>query len=181
MSLKAKIKNHFEDYLSEFVYGGIDGSVTTFAVVAGATGAKFSASVVIVLGFANLIADGFSMAVGSYLSSKSEIEMQTKKGADISEFSSPVINGLTTFGAFLLVGIIPLLSYTVDLIWRGAIPHQFGISILLTVAAFIVIGFLKSHIAKTSKLRGVIETLLLGVIAAGVAYYVGLLLEGITR
>jgi hypothetical protein len=60
-----KIKQHLEDYLSEFVYGGIDGAVTTFAVVAGATGAGFSTTVVLVLGFANLIADGFSMSVGS--------------------------------------------------------------------------------------------------------------------
>jgi VIT1/CCC1 family predicted Fe2+/Mn2+ transporter len=65
------IKN-YQEYLTEFVYGGIDGSVTTFAVVAGSTGAHLDVSVVIILGFANLIADGFSMSVGSYLSHKSE-------------------------------------------------------------------------------------------------------------
>lgn len=64
--------DRFQEYLSEFVYGGIDGSVTTFAVVAGSAGAGLDASVVIILGFANLIADGFSMSVGSYLSNKSE-------------------------------------------------------------------------------------------------------------
>ncbi|MEO1655508.1 MAG: VIT1/CCC1 transporter family protein, partial [Bacteroidota bacterium] len=62
----------FQDYLGEFVYGGIDGSVTTFAVVAGAAGANLPSSVVIILGFANLIADGFAMSIGSYLSTKSE-------------------------------------------------------------------------------------------------------------
>src|SRR3989338_1278017 len=55
-------------YLGEFVYGAIDGTVTTFAVVAGATGASLSPLVVIILGFANLIADGFSMACGNFLS-----------------------------------------------------------------------------------------------------------------
>ncbi len=65
-----KIK--IQDYLAEFVYGGIDGSVTTFAVVAGAAGANLESSIVIILGFANLIADGFSMSVGSYLAHKSE-------------------------------------------------------------------------------------------------------------
>ncbi len=64
----------FQDYLAEFVYGSIDGSVTTFAVVAGSAGAGLDAAVVIILGFANLIADGFSMSVGSYLSHKSEKE-----------------------------------------------------------------------------------------------------------
>ena len=62
----------FQNYLGEFVYGGIDGSVTTFAVVAGSTGAGLQPSVIIILGFANLIADGFAMSVGSYLSTKSE-------------------------------------------------------------------------------------------------------------
>ncbi|WPP50175.1 VIT1/CCC1 transporter family protein [Catalinimonas niigatensis] len=62
----------FQDYMGEFVYGGIDGSVTTFAVVAGAAGADLSASIVLILGFANLIADGFSMSVGAYLSTKTE-------------------------------------------------------------------------------------------------------------
>ncbi|MBX2841614.1 MAG: VIT1/CCC1 transporter family protein [Flammeovirgaceae bacterium] len=68
----------YQEYLGEFVYGGIDGSVTTFAVVAGAEGAGLDASVVIILGFANLIADGFSMSVGSYLSNKSEKENYAK-------------------------------------------------------------------------------------------------------
>ncbi len=61
-----------QDYLPEFVYGGMDGIVTTFAVVAGAAGASLDSSVVIILGFANLIADGFSMSIGSYLANHSE-------------------------------------------------------------------------------------------------------------
>ena len=71
----------FQDYIGEFVYGGIDGSVTTFAVVAGAAGAGLESSVVIILGFANLIADGFAMSVGSYLSTKSEKENYEKHKA----------------------------------------------------------------------------------------------------
>jgi VIT1/CCC1 family predicted Fe2+/Mn2+ transporter len=70
--------NRFQEYLGEFVYGGIDGSVTTFAVVAGAAGAALESSVVIILGFANLFADGFAMSVGSYLSTKSEKENYKK-------------------------------------------------------------------------------------------------------
>lgn len=73
-----KLIARFQDYLSEFVYGGIDGSVTTFSVVSGAAGAHLDSSVVIILGFANLIADGFSMSVGSYLSTKSEKETYEK-------------------------------------------------------------------------------------------------------
>lgn len=177
MTLSNKIKSHFEDYLREFVYGGIDGAVTTFAVVAGATGAGFSATVVIVLGFANLIADGISMAVGSYLSTKSELEVEAKKGKQREEDVSPVINGATTFAAFIIVGLVPLLSYTVDLFIDGTIEHQFAISVVLTAVAFIIIGLLKSRVARTSQIRGVLETLILGAIAAGFAYGLGSVLE----
>ena len=63
-------------YIGEAVYGALDGIVTTFAVVAGVAGAKLSAGVVLILGFANLIGDGLSMGVGSYLSTKSKREYQ---------------------------------------------------------------------------------------------------------
>jgi VIT1/CCC1 family predicted Fe2+/Mn2+ transporter len=59
-------------YLRDFIYGAIDGAVTTFAVVAGVQGANLDESVVIILGVANLIADGFSMAVSNFLGSRAE-------------------------------------------------------------------------------------------------------------
>lgn len=61
-------------YLRDWVYGGIDGAVTTFAVVAGVAGAALSNNVILILGFANLVADGFSMAAGNYSSSRTESE-----------------------------------------------------------------------------------------------------------
>ncbi len=60
------------NYLRDFVYGGIDGAVTTFAVVAGTMGASLSARIVLILGAANLIADGFSMAASNYLGTRAE-------------------------------------------------------------------------------------------------------------
>jgi VIT1/CCC1 family predicted Fe2+/Mn2+ transporter len=60
--------------LEDFVYGATDGAVTTFAVVAGVVGASLSPSIVLILGFANLLADGFSMAVGNYLATKAQRE-----------------------------------------------------------------------------------------------------------
>ena len=76
----AEINNHFgknwffrgKEYVGEFVYGGIDGAITTFAIVAGAEGANLGISVVVILGLTNLIADGFSMSVGNFFSVKSE-------------------------------------------------------------------------------------------------------------
>jgi VIT1/CCC1 family predicted Fe2+/Mn2+ transporter len=67
-----------QKYLGEFVYGGIDGCVTTFAVVSGAVGANLETSVILILGFANLFADGFSMSVGAFLSEKSKKRLYQK-------------------------------------------------------------------------------------------------------
>lgn len=65
------------DYLKSAVYGGLDGIITTFAVVAGVAGASLSIGIVLILGFANLFADGISMAIGDYLSTKSQREYQS--------------------------------------------------------------------------------------------------------
>ena len=59
-------------YIKDFIYGGIDGAVTTLAVVSGVAGAGFSSVVIIVLGLANILADGFSMAIGNYLGTKAD-------------------------------------------------------------------------------------------------------------
>jgi VIT1/CCC1 family predicted Fe2+/Mn2+ transporter len=61
-------------YLPDAVFGAIDGTVTTFAVVAGAVGANLSARVVLILGAANLFADGFSMAVGNFAAHRAAAE-----------------------------------------------------------------------------------------------------------
>ena len=78
-----KIKSSLEQhktgvgaYIGEAVYGALDGIVTTFAVVAGVEGASLSSGIVLILGFANLIGDGLSMGVGSYLSTKSRRDYQ---------------------------------------------------------------------------------------------------------
>lgn len=172
-----KTKQHLENYLSEFVYGGIDGAVTTFAVVAGATGARFDTKILLVLGFANLIADGFSMGVGSYLSTKSDQQLMDKRGESTKGEPSPVMNGLMTYASFILVGVVPLLTYTFDILFDLGLSNLFAVACVLTAMAFIGIGVLKSRLAKTSVTRGVSETLILGVIAALFAYFVGNVLE----
>ena len=72
------MKWHFED----FIYGSIDGAVTTFAIVAGVVGAGLSPGIILILGFANLFADGFAMAAANYQASKARaefIEMKRKQ------------------------------------------------------------------------------------------------------
>jgi VIT1/CCC1 family predicted Fe2+/Mn2+ transporter len=224
--------NTYQHYLAEFVYGGIDGSVTTFAVVAGSAGAGLESSVIIILGFANLIADGFSMSVGSYLSNKSELENFNKheriehweieespeqkrevvrkiyreKGFEgdlldkvvntitkdndrwvdvmmkeeldmMKQLKSPFAMGLVTFISFISVGVIPLFIYVVDYFTAAPMNHLFETSIAMTFFAFFGIGFLKSIVNQTRKLKSIGETLFLGAAAALLAYYTGDLLE----
>lgn len=62
------------NYLRDWVYGGIDGAITTFAIVAGVAGANLSPRIVIILGVANLLADGLSMAASNYSGTKTEVD-----------------------------------------------------------------------------------------------------------
>lgn len=66
-------------YIKDIVYGGLDGIITTFAVVAGVAGAQLGASIILIMGIANLLADGFSMGTGDYLSTRSERELYAKE------------------------------------------------------------------------------------------------------
>src|SRR5512141_1628263 len=66
-------------YLGDAVYGALDGSITTFAVVAGVSGASLSSGIILILGFANLIGDGISMAVGNYLAKRSDASYRERE------------------------------------------------------------------------------------------------------
>ena len=230
-TLFGPLKKYSGDYLEEFVYGGIDGCITTFAVVAGSVGAGLDASIIIILGFANLLADGFSMSVGAYLSAKSGIdnynkhqrieywevenlpesereeirEIYQQKGFSgdlleqvvevitsnkdqwvaemmkdelrmIKEERSPFVIGLMTYVSFIIVGLIPLLIYVYDFFFEFN-GDRFITTCCLTGAAFVIIGWLKSYISQSNWLKGIAETVLLGALAAFVAYFVGDWLE----
>ena len=223
----------YQEYLGEFVYGGIDGAVTTFAVVSGAVGASLNNEVIIILGFANLLADGFAMSVGAYLSTKSikdnynkhknieywevdnlpekereeVVEIYQQKGfkgklldqivdtitadrdrwVDVmmkeellmsEETKSPFMIGFVTYISFIIIGIIPLIIYVWDYLLSFS-GDLFIWTSIFTSTAFIFIGFLKTYVTQTSRWKGIFETLVLGVIAAALSYFVGDILEGI--
>ncbi len=167
-----------DSYLGEFVYGAIDGSVTTFAVVAGAAGANLSPSVVLILGFANLFADGFSMATGNFLSTKAKLQVQEKRG-DIHHEMAPMKTALVTFISFLAVGFVPLFSYVAGIFFPPVRAKQFLIAIILTGIAFLIVGAVKARVVKKSWVMASTETLALGGIAALIAYLVGVFLSGL--
>jgi vacuolar iron transporter family protein len=165
-----------DSYLGEFVYGAIDGVVTTFAVVAGATGANLSPTIILILGFANLFADGFSMAMSNFLSTKTKIGVLAKKGHYHHEIQ-PVKTAFVTFISFFVVGLIPLLSYVAGVFSPMIEEKQFIIAAVLTGVAFIIVGGIKAKVVKESWTRAALETLLLGGAAAIIAFYVGLFIK----
>src|SRR3989344_8423677 len=166
-------------YLPEFVYGAIDGTVTTFAVVFGSLGASLNSSVILILGFANLFADGFSMAISNYLSTKSQKELMEKHKHKHEHQKDPKKTALATFIAFVLIGFIPLLSFVLAIFSPVINNNKFLYSIILTTLAFLIVGSYKGKITQTSKVKSSIETLIIGCIAALIAFLVGYLLKEI--
>lgn len=213
-------------YLRDFVYGGIDGAVTTFAVVSGAVGGALGHNVILILGAANLIADGFSMAASNYSGTRAEMDelrrlrqiedrhitlepdgereevrqIYRAKGFDGAELESvvdvitsdrarwidtmiaeeygvgkevrsPARAAISTFAAFVVCGLLPLLPY----VFR--VPYDFAISIALTVLTFFLVGAAKSAWLTSPWWRSALETTLLGSAAAALSYLIASLIR----
>ena len=229
----------FENYFKEVIYGGIDGIITTFAVVAGFSGAALSTEtttqlsfvVVLLFGLANLFADGVSMGLGNFLSVRSDqdlykaarkkevhevmhdpddeleetVTILMQKGyteADAHAMAllyqknqehwvdfmmneelqmpdprgdNPVLTGLATFTSFLFFGFIPLVPF----VFAGeADPGTvFMYSVIGTAFALLLLGLLKWRIVGSSLWKSLLEVVLLGGVAALVAFFVGSLFD----
>ncbi len=159
-------------FLPEFVYGATDGVITTFAIVAGVFGAALNSVIILILGFANLFADGFSMATSDYLSTKSRNDLRKKT-------NFPKTNALKsafmTFFAFIIIGFIPLLSFVVAAITKNPylVERQFVYSVILTFVALGIIGWWRGKISEKSEVKSMIQTILIGGVAALIAFLVG--------
>jgi vacuolar iron transporter family protein len=161
-------------YLGDLVYGANDGLITTFAVVAGVAGAALSPGIVIVLGVANLVADGFSMAASNYLAIRSRGAVERADGAGVSE-PYPARHALATFLAFVVAGAVPLLAFVL-----GVAPGtRFGVATVLTLTTLFVAGAARGFVASARWWASGAEMLALGAAAAGVAFGVGRLLAGV--
>ena len=212
------------NYLRDWIYGGIDGTITTFAIVAGVVGADLLARVVLILGLANLIADGFAMGAGNYSGTKADSDFYKRQlaverkhialapsgereeirqifgrkgfsGTDLERIvdvitsdedrwvrtmaveeyglspaaKSPVLAALSTSAAFVLCGLAPLFSYLV--------AYSFGMCVVATGLVFFVIGALKSRWSPLGWMRSGLETLLIGMSAAGISFAIGYVLK----
>ena len=163
-------------YLRDLIYGANDGIITTFAVVAGVTGASLSTTVILILGISNLLADGFSMAASDFLSMRSDIAVREEDGAPDAGDESPFKHGLATFVAFVVCGAVPLAAYIVPM------PEdaRFPVTIVLTFLVLFVVGAGRSFVTHRSWWRNGLEMLAVGALAAVVAYVIGASVAGFT-
>lgn len=168
-------------YIKPAVLGASDGIVTTFAVVAGVVGAGFATEVIIVLGIANMVADGISMALGDYLGERSLYRLEQHEGKS-SEACCLWKTSLATFIAFIVAGGLPLLPYFLMLVGFPILEsHQFVMSIISTLTAMFFVGSLRTYVIKGSWWKNGLEMLLVGSIAATAAYTLGSYIEGFLR
>ena len=151
-------------YTSDIIYGGIDGSITTFAIMLSAIGSHQQPSTVIILALASLFADGVSMGVSSY---ESEI-FDTKKAFN---------KGITTFLAFISIGIIPIIMY--NIYNNATYKRKLYVTVISVLGCLFAIGIYKARLNNTNILISGLKTSGLGVIAGGIAYYVANYLEHI--
>jgi VIT1/CCC1 family predicted Fe2+/Mn2+ transporter len=150
-------------YLPDLVYGANDGIITTFAVVSGVVGASLSERVIVILGLANLLADGFSMGASNYLARRSHLE------EELADRRDALRHAFATIVGFVVAGVLPLLAYLLPL----EPEVQFPASIALAGAALFSVGAARTFVTRRGLLRSGIEMLLVGALAAVVAFGIG--------
>lgn len=167
-------------YIAEVIYGANDGIITTFAVVAGVAGAALDPAIVLILGLANLFADGFSMGASNYLSQRSSLEYEQTQNRNEGG-RPPRFTAVTTFLAFVLAGWTPLLPYILALEFEGflASDSTFYISLAAAALAFFVVGSSRSLVTDRPWYKAGGEMLAVGLLAAAVAFAVGSFLGGL--
>ena len=156
-----------QHYIGDLIYGTNDGILTTFAIVAGVSGGNLSATAVVIIGTANLFADGLSMGVGNYLSIRARESARERQNLPEEE-ANPARHGLATFLAFAVAGAIPLLPYVTP-----GLEFRFLLSSVLALVAQFAVGALRSLVTASRWWISGLEMLVLGVLVAVVAYGTG--------
>ena len=160
-------------YLRDLVYGANDGIITTFAVVSGVVGAALAPRTVLILGVANLLADGFSMGASNFLSIRSDEAVRLQNGDAVAE-PFPFRHGAATMAAFVVAGMVPLLPYLF-----APPPLRFSVAVIATLATLFVVGAARSLVTALSWWKAGLEMLGVGALAAAVSYAVGWSLAGV--
>lgn len=171
------MKKIIHKYLPEFVYGSVDGVVTTVAIITGAVGAGLSSPIIFILGLANVLADGWSMGSSEYLSSISEAQMNGDNHE--TREKSPINKALVTFVSFVAIGLLPIIPFLFSVLIPGFIGIDIYVSIIAALCSFVLIGYIGARVANVSRTRNIIRTVIVGTIAALISFVVGYLLRNL--
>jgi VIT1/CCC1 family predicted Fe2+/Mn2+ transporter len=168
---QARDRSVVRHYLPDLVYGANDGIITTFAVVSGVVGASLSERIIVILGFANLLADGFSMGASNFLARRSYADPDER--ADRTEATR---HGAATLIGFVVAGVVPLVAYVAPM----SDDRRFAAAVALTLATLFTVGAARVLVTRLGWIRSGLEMLCVGALAAGVAYSIGALAAAAT-
>lgn len=184
---------NLKKYLPSFVYGGSDGAVSYFTLMAGAYGAGMPINMLIAIGISNVIADAFSMASADYLSEDSKstnIKHHINITDDIQDnktqyksilpnlnLSEEFKNAIVTFFSFIALGLFPL-APTIYAYWTlpsdNTLPgYIFLLSCIFTFFGFTYIGYLRGKVLKRDLLHTILQSIIVCSVSAFVAYFIG--------
>jgi hypothetical protein len=152
--------------LPDIIYGANDGIITTFAVISGVVGGNLSAHVVLVLGFANLLADGVSMGASNFLARRSQGEGQPPVSRIVA-----ARHGVVTFVSFVLIGAVPLLAFI-----AAPLESRFFATTVVTLLTLFTVGAMRATLTRVVWWRAGLEMLIVGATAAAIAYAIGALI-----
>lgn len=148
-------------FLKAFLLGGVDGVITSFAVVAGASLLDQASTTVAVVGFSSVAADGLSMGISEYISSSSERAITNRYG-------NPILLGIVCFLSFVACGTVPLVVFLVS-------KQKLLATASFSIVELMILGTGQTYITKEPLLCGLTRTTLLGILAGLVAYGIGYL------
>ena len=163
-------------YIRDLVYGANDGIITTFAVVSGVAGGQLSQLAVLVIGAANLAADGVSMGVGNFLAIRADERAREADGLPELE-RHPWKHGLATLLAFVVAGAIPLVPYVLPSLGSDRLL----VSTVATFSALYLLGAARALVTRDRWWLTGLESLALGAVVAGAAYAAGRLVAAAVR
>lgn len=163
-------------YIRDLVYGANDGIITTFAVVSGAAGGALSYTAILIIGVANLAADGMSMGVGNLQAIRAHERVRAAQSLPEEE-AYPWKHGAATLLAFVGAGSVPLLPFL--------FPGEFAALVLwstaLTFVALFGVGAARAVLTGERWWRAGAETLSLGAVVALAAYAASAMLAAVIR
>ena len=172
-----------QSYLKDFIYGAIDGAVTTFAVVASVAATGLSSGVVIILGFANLLADGFSMAAGNFLGTRAEIQARERARREEEREEIRQIFAAKGFEGEVLEQVVEVITADKKRWVDTMITEEHGLPLFqpsplkaagMTYLAFLVVGFIPLITFVTEYMfpGTVSQPFLIGSILTGIAFFI---------